>query len=106
MELATRKKEIDTEQVLNEAKKTMFYKVYDQLMVDLPKTAIEYLKNISQLGIGYQKVESVIKLADTSSSHFSVYREKLKTWGVIDTEKYGYVKLRLPYLQEYFDSRA
>lgn len=54
---------------------------------------------------GESKVKNIREKLDMKSELFSVYRDRLKRKGVIDTGQYGYIKMALPRFDEFVKMR-
>ena len=54
---------------------------------------------------GYQSVKDIREKLDMKPELFSVYRDRLKRKGVIDTRQYGKIAMALPRFEEYVKNR-
>ena len=52
-----------------------------------------------------EKVKEIREKLDMNSGLFSVYRDRLKRKGVIDTSEYGKITLTLPRFEEFVKTR-
>jgi hypothetical protein len=59
-------------------------------------------KVVSAMAIsGETNVSKLRELVGMTTSQFSVYRDRLKRKGIINTAQYGYISLLLPRFEEY-----
>ena len=73
--------------------------VYSKIWAELSSKDKEILSVISESG--YQSVKDIREKLDMKPELFSVYRDRLKRKGVIDTRQYGKIAMALPRFEEY-----
>ena len=77
--------------------------VYSKIWAELSPKDKEILSVISECG--YQSVKDIREKLDMKPELFSVYRDRLKRKGVIDTRQYGKIAMALPRFEEYVKNR-
>ena len=77
--------------------------VYSKIWAELSSKDKEILSVISESG--YQSVKDIREKLDMKPELFSVYRDRLKRKGVIDTRQYGKIAMALPRFEEYVKNR-
>ena len=77
--------------------------VYSKIWAELSPKDKEILSVISESG--YQSVKDIREKLDMKPELFSVYRDRLKRKGVIDTRQYGKIAMALPRFEEYVKNR-
>lgn len=77
--------------------------VYSKIWAELSPKDKEILSVISESG--YQSVKEIREKLDMKPELFSVYRDRLKRKGVIDTRQYGKIAMALPRFEEYVKTR-
>lgn len=86
---------------IDQAKEILFRNAYERICHDLSPHDKEVLLAIAKLGPGYQRVKDIRDQLDMDSNYFSIYRNRLNDALLIDTSKYGYLRLILPLFDEY-----
>ena len=74
--------------------------VYDKIWHELSDTD-KLIIGAMITGSDYIKIQVVREAVGMASNQFSQHREKLIRKGIVDTSKYGYIKLTLPRFKEY-----
>lgn len=77
--------------------------VYSKIWLDMSEKDKEILQVLAVSG--EIKVKNLREKLGLASEHFSVYRERLKRKGVIDTRQYGMVSMALPRFEEFIKMR-
>ena len=77
--------------------------VYSKIWAELSSKDKEILSVISESG--YQSVKDIREKLDMKPELFSVYCDRLKRKGVIDTRQYGKIAMALPRFEEYVKNR-
>ena len=77
--------------------------VYSKIWSELSELDKKILLEISVSG--EEKVKEIREKLDMNSGLFSVYRDRLKRKGVIDTSEYGKITLTLPRFEEFVKTR-
>lgn len=77
--------------------------VYSKIWEALSPKDKEILRAISENG--YQSVKEIREKLEMKPELFSVYRDRLKRKGVIDTRQYGKIAMALPRFEEYVKNR-
>lgn len=77
--------------------------VYAKIWSELSELDRKILNEIAVSG--ESKVKNIREKLDMKSELFSVYRDRLKRKGVIDTAQYGYIKMALPRFAEFVKMR-
>ena len=73
--------------------------VYDKIWSEMSEMD---RKVVSAMAIsGETNVSKLRELVGMTTSQFSVYRDRLKRKGIINTAQYGYISLLLPRFEEY-----
>ena len=77
--------------------------VYSKIWSELSEKDKEILQKLA--ACGEISVKNLREQLGMSSEQFSVYRERLKRKGVIDTRQYGKVSMALPRFEEFIRMR-
>ena len=77
--------------------------VYDKIWSELSDNDMRVVAAIA--GDDEMRVKELLHRINMSSSLFSTYRDRLVKKGLIDTSRYGYVRLSLPRFSEFADKR-
>lgn len=91
------------EEILPEYDQYLEEYVYSKIWSEASPKDQEVLTVISQSG--ESKVKKVREKLDMTSEQFSVYRDRLKRKGILDTRTYGEVSFALPRFAEFIQSR-
>ncbi|WP_304651848.1 winged helix-turn-helix transcriptional regulator [uncultured Ligilactobacillus sp.] len=73
--------------------------VYQKIWQELSVKDQDVLAAIAQSGRA--RIKDIRDALGFSSSLMSVYRERLKQKGIVDTSDYGYLSLTLPHLENF-----
>ena len=89
---------VNLENLIDEYDATLSEYVYEKIWSELP----EKEKRITSLLVknGQMKIKNLKEELDMSDSQMSVYRDRLKRRGIVDTSRYGYLSLILPRFRE------
>lgn len=85
-------------ELIDEYDRTLSEYVYEKIWFELPETEKKIVTYLIENGAS--KVKSIKEALSISDSQLSVYRDRLKRRGLIDTSKYGVLSLRLPRFDE------
>jgi hypothetical protein len=77
--------------------------VYSKIWSEMSDKDKEIMQQLAESG--EIKVKDLREQLEMSSEQFSVYRERLKRKGVIDTRKYGKISMALPRFEEFIQMR-
>lgn len=77
--------------------------VYSKIWSEMSEKDKEIMQKLAESG--EIKVKDLREQLEMSSEQFSVYRERLKRKGVIDTRKYGKISMALPRFEEFIQMR-
>ncbi len=77
--------------------------VYSKIWSEMSDKDKEIMQKLAESGD--IKVKDLREQLEMSSEQFSVYRERLKRKGVIDTRKYGKISMALPRFEEFIQMR-
>ena len=77
--------------------------VYSKIWSGMSEKDKEIMQNLAESG--EIKVKDLREQLEMSSEQFSVYRERLKRKGVIDTRKYGKISMALPRFEDFIKMR-
>ena len=77
--------------------------VYSKIWSEMSDKDKEIMQQLAESG--EIKVKDLREQLEMSSEQFSVYRERLKRKGVIDTRKYGKISMALPRFEEFIKMR-
>ena len=77
--------------------------VYSKIWSEMSEKDKEIMQKLAESG--EIKVKDLREQLEMSSEQFSVYRERLKRKGVIDTRKYGKISMALPRFEEFIKMR-
>lgn len=77
--------------------------VYSKIWSEMSDKDKEIMQKLAESG--EIKVKDLREQLEMSSEQFSVYRERLKRKGVIDTRKYGKISMALPRFEEFIQMR-
>lgn len=77
--------------------------VYSKIWSEMSDKDKEIMQQLAESGD--IKVKDLREQLEMSSEQFSVYRERLKRKGVIDTRKYGKISMALPRFEEFIQMR-
>ena len=77
--------------------------VYSKIWSEMSDKDKEIMQKLAESGD--IKVRDLREQLEMSSEQFSVYRERLKRKGVIDTRKYGKISMALPRFEEFIQMR-
>ena len=77
--------------------------VYSKIWSEMSEKDKEIMQNLAESG--EIKVKDLREQLEMSSEQFSVYRERLKRKGVIDTRKYGKISMALPRFEDFIKMR-
>ena len=91
------------EDILPEYDQCLDEYVYSKIWSELSELDKKILLEISVSG--EEKVKEIREKLDMNSGLFSVYRDRLKRKGVIDTSEYGKITLTLPRFEEFVKTR-
>lgn len=92
-------KESKIEDILPEYDQYLDEYVYDKIWSEMSEMD---RKVVSAMAIsGETNVSKLRELVGMTTSQFSVYRDRLKRKGIINTAQYGYISLLLPRFEEY-----
>lgn len=92
-------KESKIEDILPEYDQYLDEYVYDKIWSEMSEMD---RKVVSTMAIsGETNVSKLRELVGMTTSQFSVYRDRLKRKGIINTAQYGYISLLLPRFEEY-----
>ena len=91
------------EDILPEYDQCLDEYVYSKIWSELSELDKKILLEISVSG--EEKVKEIREKLDMNSGLFSVYRDRLKRKGVIDTSEYGKITLTLPRFEEFDKTR-
>ena len=92
-------KESKIEDILPEYDQYLDEYVYDKIWSEMSEMD---RKVVSAMAIsGETNVSTLRELVGMTTSQFSVYRDRLKRKGIINTAQYGYISLLLPRFEEY-----
>ena len=89
----------DFRQVITKYKRYVSEYSYDKIWAELSAKDREILYGIATTPTG--KIADIRKTLDITTNEFNPYRKRLIRKGLIDGEQYGYVKLVLPFFEEY-----
>ncbi len=89
-----KKKKARLEDLIDEFDSILSEYVYEKIWFELPKTERQIVSMLVKNG--QMKVKDLKEGLNLSDSQMSVYRDRLKRKGVIDTSKYGQISLILP----------
>lgn len=84
----------EIEQVLPQYDETLESYVYEKIWSELSpkeKEIVSIIANDEKV-----KVSAIREISGDANNSFSVYRDRLKKKGIIDTSTYGYISLKLP----------
>ncbi len=99
---------IDLELVLNELDMTLAEMAYDKIWDELSDKDREVLSAMNDVNNedsnGKIKVEAIREKASMTSDVFTKYRKRLIDDGIIESSNFGYVRFRLPRMEEYISS--
>ena len=91
------------EDILPEYDQCLDEYVYSKIWSELSELDKKILLEISVSG--EEKVKEIREKLDMNSGLFSVYRDRLKRKGIIDTSEYGKITLTLPRFEEFVKTR-
>lgn len=77
--------------------------VYSKIWSEMSEKDKEIMQKLAESG--EIKVKDLREQLEMSSEQFSVYRERLKRKGVIDTRKYGKISMALPRFEDFIKMR-
>ena len=87
-------KQADKDDIEAEFDHYMSEYVYEKIWSELSAKDREIL--ICMATNGYTAIKQIREIMDMSSNSFSVYRDRLKRKGIIDTSRYGNISFTLP----------
>ena len=91
------------EEILPEYDQYLEEYVYSKIWSEMSDKDKEIMQKLAESGD--IKVKDLREQLEMSSEQFSVYRERLKRKGVIDTRKYGKISMALPRFEEFIQMR-
>ena len=95
------------DEVLDEFDQYMSEYVYEKIWSELSEKDRDVAKNIAKLSGGEtSSVKEIRESMQMSANEFSVYRERLKRKGIIDTSKYGKISFVLPRFDVFVHTRS
>lgn len=89
----------DFRQIISKYKNYISEYSYDKIWIELSKVDRRIMYGIASVPSG--KISEIREFLDISTNEFNPYRKRLLKKGLIDGSTYGYVKLTLPFFDEY-----
>ncbi len=96
-------KEKTLEEIIPEYEQYLEEYVYQKIWSELSETDQKVL--FAFHGEEEKRTKEIRDVLDMSSSLFSTYRDRLEKKGVIDTSKYGYIRLALPRFSDFVEKQ-